>query len=214
MKAESLLILALSLLFLVSCKKENPEINCGKRAYYYFEQSTPVTVTKECITVCFYPQISETQKQMIISGYPFAGELIYSVNTPDLNASVFKLAGSKSCDEVKEIINLLKVNPAISMATQLLRYEENPTYQGITNRFVIQLKTSTSMQQINELMLATNTSLIGQSPFDSTVYYLNADKESKADALDMANQFYETGLFQFAEPDFLLLNIGDSPFIQ
>lgn len=32
-------------------------------------------------------------------------------------------------------------------------------------------------------------------------YTLSCDNESAGDALQMANEFYESGLFEFAEPD-------------
>ena len=32
---------------------------------------------------------------------------------------------------------------------------------------------------------------------------IRADKNSKGDALDMSNEFYESGYFEYAEPDFI-----------
>ena len=46
----------------------------------------------------------------------------------------------------------------------------------------------------------TNTELVTQNEFMPKWFELRATKNSNGDALKMANYFYETGLFESAEP--------------
>ena len=47
---------------------------------------------------------------------------------------------------------------------------------------------------------SSNNAVIGQNKYMSEWFTLGADKRSNGDALQMANYFYETGLFEHTEP--------------
>ena len=51
------------------------------------------------------------------------------------------------------------------------------------------------------MMAETNTELFKQNEFMKNWFTLIATKESRGDALSMANYFYESGLFEASEPD-------------
>jgi len=42
-----------------------------------------------------------------------------------------------------------------------------------------------------------------ESDTSSYHYIIRADKNSNGDALDMANKFFESGFFEYAEPEFI-----------
>lgn len=56
------------------------------------------------------------------------------------------------------------------------------------------------MTDLNQKIAETNTELVKQNEFMPKWYELRATKNSKGDALKMANYFYETGFFECSEP--------------
>ncbi|MDR0765901.1 MAG: hypothetical protein LBF09_03055 [Odoribacteraceae bacterium] len=82
---------------------------------------------------------------------------------------------------------------------------ENDTELGLTERFIVILKPGTTVSQLEELARANTVEMIGRDPFEDTPnwYHLSCTNLSNGNALEMANRFYESGLFESAFPDFI-----------
>ena len=68
------------------------------------------------------------------------------------------------------------------------------------SRFNVKLHNEDDLELVSDLMLQTNTELV---EVDGLVCRLRATKSSVGDALAMANFFFESGLFDWAEPEML-----------
>ena len=71
-----------------------------------------------------------------------------------------------------------------------------------SNFFHVKVKNANDLSDLNRLVSETNTWIEyrNDSPFQQW-FLLGADKNSRGDALEMANYFYETGLFESSEWD-------------
>ncbi|WP_299090758.1 S8 family serine peptidase [uncultured Bacteroides sp.] len=74
---------------------------------------------------------------------------------------------------------------------------------GISHLFYVKLKSEKDKEKLIELATINNVEIIGFNEFMPLWYTLSCDNESAGDALQMANEFYESGLFEFAEPDLI-----------
>lgn len=86
---------------------------------------------------------------------------------------------------------------------------------GISHLFYVKLKSEKDKDKLIELATKNNVDIIGNNEFMPLWYTLSCDNESAGDALQMANEFYESGLFEFAEPDIignLAVNTNDTYF--
>ena len=86
---------------------------------------------------------------------------------------------------------------------------------GISHLFYVKLKSEKDKDKLIELATKNNVEIIGNNEFMPLWYTLSCDNESAGDALQMANEFYESGLFKFAEPDIignLAVNTNDTYF--
>ena len=63
------------------------------------------------------------------------------------------------------------------------------TLQGITDQFVVKLKSPLDFNELEKLSKETNTILLKQNEFEPSVDSLIADKNSNGNALEMANYF-------------------------
>ncbi len=74
---------------------------------------------------------------------------------------------------------------------------------GVSQYFYVILKKSEDIKQLEELAEFNNVIIEGNNKYMPLIYILSCSKKSQGNALEMANIFYETDLFQTTEPDFL-----------
>lgn len=74
---------------------------------------------------------------------------------------------------------------------------------GVSNLFYVKLKKVDDVNKLIKLADANSVNVIGYNEFLPQWYTLSCDVNSKGDALQMANMFYETGLFEASEPDLM-----------
>lgn len=73
----------------------------------------------------------------------------------------------------------------------------------IDEGFYVKLKQGTSYRQLKDLVVLKKC-ILNETPYkyDNTVYFLKAGIANHFDGLQIANEFFESGLFEYAEPDF------------
>ena len=74
---------------------------------------------------------------------------------------------------------------------------------GVSNLFYVKLKSSDDFGKLEELAKEYKIEILGDNKLLPLWFTLLCDKESAGDAIDMANAFYESGLFEYAEPDIM-----------
>ncbi|MEP6749471.1 MAG: S8 family serine peptidase [Bacteroidota bacterium] len=71
---------------------------------------------------------------------------------------------------------------------------------------VVKLKKNTSQSAFNNLLTLTHCSIVKKYPFANDTYIVSAGLNNNYDPVVIANRFFETGLFEYAEPDLTLLD--------
>lgn len=74
---------------------------------------------------------------------------------------------------------------------------------GVSNLFYVKLKSRGDFGKLEELAKEYKVEILGDNKLLPLWFTLSCDKESAGDAIDMANAFYESGLFEQAEPDIM-----------
>ncbi len=74
---------------------------------------------------------------------------------------------------------------------------------GISHLLYVKLKAEGGKKRLSQLAKELNVKIVGNNKFMPLWYTLAVDKNSKGDALQVANQLFESGSFAIAEPDFL-----------
>ncbi len=72
-----------------------------------------------------------------------------------------------------------------------------------TNIFSVQVIDTLDLTDLQNMMIETNTVLIGQNQFMRDWFVLMSDKSSKGNALQMANYFYESEKFLECRPEII-----------
>ena len=80
---------------------------------------------------------------------------------------------------------------------------------GISHLFYVKLKDSTDYHLLYNFASNKNAIIIKKNEFMPLWYMLSVGQESHLNALELANVFYESGLFDAAEPSFIIENSAD-----
>lgn len=118
------------------------------------------------------------------------------------NISSFVIVGSKNKNNLS-ILTIDKYQKSLDVmfALPMLEYEDGKL-QGITDEFIVKLKTGTLFEQLQNLVKEKNCSIVNENQFVKNQFLISVSKTSSLNSLQLSNFFYETGLFEFSEPNF------------
>ena len=122
-----------------------------------------------------------------------------------------KLISEKNCIEITNIISDLEQSNIIDYVHFAMQTDDctNLIWEEIGEKcinsyssvFYVKVIDENDLTDLNNIIQETNTVLDHQNQFMPKWFTLSADKNSNGDALQMANYFYETNLFQHSEPN-------------
>ncbi len=78
---------------------------------------------------------------------------------------------------------------------------------GLTNRFYVQLASDCDVPTFYAYAEQKNVDVIGEMSFLEGWYVISCPFESNQNAIELSNQFYESGLFESTEPEFIYQNL-------
>ena len=131
-------------------------------------------------------------------------EISTNIITDTLNSFIIlETKINKNIDSLT--LSKYRESPDVVSAYPMLRYGNGSVLNGVLDKFIVKLKPSTTLFQLQNL-LTNNNCYINSVYLDSTLFFITTNETSTTSALQMANMFYETSLFEFSEPDFLIDN--------
>jgi len=111
----------------------------------------------------------------------------------------------RTCTQQKEIIRILEMNPIVMFVHPVLCSWDSDNCKDMmsyTEHFYVKVKDKDDLADFYDIVQETNTWIYYQSESRPEWFSLRANKHSKGNALKMANYFYETGKFVYAECNF------------
>jgi len=171
--------------------------------YYYNGEKIPLKLSTEKIYVKFKEGKTDDEKRQIISSIPSLKPLERGKSEKLKDASIIVVGTHRNKATVKAAISKLNLHKDIIVANPFVIYPFDSTLQGITEQFVVKLNSPADFIELERIAEETKTIIYKQNDFEPSIYHLIADKNSKGNALEMANYFHESGKFVFADPNFL-----------
>ncbi|TCN72290.1 subtilase family protein [Acetobacteroides hydrogenigenes] len=109
---------------------------------------------------------------------------------------------TQKISELKKVENIKVVSPYFKSA--------NSKKIGLSNSFYVKIKTLSDTLLLQQYAKRHNAVIDNQDTFMPLWFTLSCTKNTSMNALELANKFYESGMFQYAEPDLMLDNILNS----
>jgi len=192
----------ITLLSVLLCVSMNAQ-QVSENFYYYQGEKIFLQQRTDKIYLKFVQNVSKEQIKSIISNDTSllaSGITLYDDYIP--NSIIFEAKGGKQISAAT--IESLKNRAEVISVNLLFQY--NNAQQGLTDEFVVKLKGTTSYGQLQALATKNNCSVGEENQFVKNQFMVKVSKTSNFNALQMSNLFYETGLFEFSEPNFVVLN--------
>lgn len=181
-------------------KLSDDSISSADTYYYYYNgQKIPIRLLKDKL-LALTVRNNDKGHLKLHSNSNIRG--IYSskdYNFYEINLSV------NSLDEYNQMVNELKGHSEIDDI--LPSYEVENKSVAVSKYFYVKLKNSSDSTFLFDLAQKYSLSDVKRNSYMPLWYTLRVPSGLNYNALDLANIFYETGHFQFSEPDFLVDNI-------
>jgi len=173
--------------------------------YYYSSEKIYLQQINDKILLKFTSDANNEQIFGIIGSNPSL-QPMYNINVNETNPISIIILETKNGKPISSAtIESFKANTEVVSVTYLYQYN-GQGLQGLTDEFVVKLKDATSYKQLQELADKNNCKIGDENQFVKNQFMISVSKTSKLDALQTSNLFYETGLFEFAEPNFIIFN--------
>lgn len=104
-------------------------------------------------------------------------------------------------ETIKNIPGVISVQPMLEYKGFLC---------GIIDEFVVKLKSDVSIVELENLSDKYSCEIIKENEFVKDQFLLSVSKTNQKSALQLANIFYETNLFEFSEPNLFVFDIFQS----
>ena len=172
-------------------------------AQFYYYEGEKIYLTKK--TNKMFIKLSEkADKQGLL-------DIILADDSVKLSAG-YENFGQFAVLEAKDSINIsfatlnkYILNSNIASAQLMLEYK-NITLIGLIDEFIVKLKPTASLKQLQNLMSKYSCVIVRESPYVKNQYLVSVSKTSALNALQTSNMFFETGLFEFSAPNFAIIN--------
>ncbi|MCR5555463.1 MAG: S8 family serine peptidase [Bacteroidales bacterium] len=167
--------------------------------YWYHEVKQPL-------------RIVEKQQYILVKSESAANNLSNKMASFHIKLNFQKLVLSSSLklhesDQYWSIITLpdqiKKIEDTAIIYSSPFFFTENGVLIGISHLFYVKLKTADDFAQLEKIAKENNVKILGKNNFMPLWYTLSCSNEPTIHALEMANIFYETGLFLEAIPDIM-----------
>ncbi len=89
-------------------------------------------------------------------------------------------------------------------------FSEDGDELGLSHLFYVKLKKPDDILELEKLAINNGVEIVGSNRFMPLWFTLACDRDSKGNALEMANLFFETGIFKASQPDLMVTNLTQS----
>ncbi len=201
-------------------------INAQTAYYYYNNEKIFIDIDKEYVVVNASVNLNFLQSYAAnyISKTDFVESKVRNYVTPKDSAALSRVSLKNYYSEIR-VTNSVKnsvqnynnfVN-ALNQDANTIKVSPSFTYKGnklgITNYFFVKLKSLSDESVLYNYAQTNNLEVIGSIPFMPEWHMVECTKTNQKNALEYANLFYESGLFDAAEPEFVYHG-GSTGFLQ
>ncbi|MGB8646102.1 MAG: S8 family serine peptidase [Anaerolineae bacterium] len=169
--------------------------------YYYEGARIPLTLDPAHIAIRFKSDVPAETRRVITAQTGDLQDYDQRIDTGALGVAIAPLRAAR---DPLAVIGKLETRPEVQTAGYVYRFSDGGLYAE-TDEFIVRFKPDTSQGAINLLNQLNRAEVIRQQPYSQGVFILRIGAGSTRRALDVANAYVESGLVEFAEPNFVMV---------
>ena len=171
--------------------------------YYYWDEKFFLRTVTDHIAVVFDKDADTEQLHAIIRSSSLQPT---DVRLEENISHRYAILKARNRNVIPPAVEYFKERDEVVSISYLYRgYDSHPARPALNGYFFVELKETTPFELLEELAEQNNCMIMGKLSLwsDSDEFSLFVPKTSKLNAMQMANLFYETGLFEYACPNFM-----------
>jgi thermitase len=187
---------------LVSLSSEQSAAQTSSPYYYYYEGGRiPLTLNPSRIFVRFKPGVSESTQRALSDATGDVQDFSARLQEQPLSASMLRVAQGH---DPLSAIRKLKQRPEVQSAGPVFQFEDGGQYAE-TDEFIARFRADLSPAAIATFNLSSGVELVREQEYSIHVLILRPLPGNQNSALDLANAYVRSGLVEFAEPNFVII---------
>ena len=202
-------------------------ISQNNNYYYYNNQKVYINLDNEYISInsSVNTNFLDSYSTNFTSKTNFIESNCRPYTTPTNSNAQSRVSLKNYYSEIK-VTNNIKNNPnnytnfisSLNLNNNVIKVSPCFTYQGkrlgLTNNFYVKLKSLSDQTLLHNYVQSNNLEVIGKDPNSHDWYVIACTKSNTKNALELANQFHESSLFESSEPEFTYhdLQTSNDPF--
>ncbi len=167
--------------------------------YYYKGKQKALTIDKSQVNVF----TTTTFQKSSVANLTTKDFELKNTNTPTEKWATVDFGSQLNAFEFIQKVNALRNNPNIVGIGYHYKDKKGKSV-GTSNQFFIKLKKPEDLPLLQQQAIAKNAVVIKPLDSENTWYALKTTRNSNSTAVELANQFIETGLFEEMDAAFLL----------
>ncbi len=195
-------------IFLILCLASLSMLSQNNEYFYYYKgEKKFLELNPDFIYISTQNQINLDDK--LSKGFKIilnnaSNQLKRNDNSKGYFWAEIELNGKEKIDiqKYKEIINQINKDKSIEVVSPYFKSKEFEKI-GLSKYFYVKLKSLSDTLILKDYSKKLNTIIVEQDNFMPLWFLLSCTKETGKNALEVANNYYESGLFQTAEPDLM-----------
>lgn len=168
---------------------------------YVFVSSSNEQLLKSLQLLRSY-KMSDSKNDNVGAVVTRAGSLERQWSEIELQEPISEIQYKENLNQLRQMNKEIVVSPYFKTSTS--------KKIGLSNYFYVKLKELKDSIKLKEMAVETKAKVIGSDSYMPLWYVLSVTPESQKNALEMANSYYESKKFQYAEPDFMEDNLIDA----
>ncbi|HAY33394.1 MAG TPA: S8 family serine peptidase, partial [Ignavibacteria bacterium] len=193
-------IMKLKLLFLfMSFSFTLPEAVLSSDFYYYKGTKIQLKQRTDKVAVVFKSSVSKTNAESLLNPVMQPGDSLLK-SMDDLY--LIKFSENKSAGEINVIKNILSQSPSVKFITNTYYGSSRSVTQIPYDKIVVLLKNSNDREKLNILNLKHGSYVTGEFE-KGKGFILKSFPGNSKNALELTDEFYKSGIFEYCEPDFI-----------
>ncbi|MFK7949135.1 MAG: S8 family serine peptidase, partial [Saprospiraceae bacterium] len=165
--------------------------------YHYLDSEIKLKFATDRILVKFHSKLAKKQQLEILETFGIDVESTEDLPSPVV--TVVRLNNTMNAERLELTLNAIEQHQKVEYASPFFKIGDN--YQTLTKEFIVKLNNVSDYNTLSQFALSTGAVIKDANPFIVGLYTL--ETKGKDDALTLANIFHESGLFEYAEPNFL-----------
>ena len=182
--------------------------------FYYSENGDKIFLrpSKDALSIAYKRELPPKDLKKLVRGDDQLARFIASPELKSLRIVLYK-RGPSARVPMKRFAERIYRSPQIAYVSPVYYLNETPVI--ITDQFIASFKKNVTQSAIDDLNAANDVEVIEDPSLNlgPNTFLLRVRKPGMRGSLDMANRYFESGLSQYSEPNFIEIVSINSPFI-